>query len=114
MSDKERREHPRILVDEKVTFSTNHPINDGFTYNLSPNGLSLLSDVALPVDASICINIHLTKYDSENMLVDEVVTVEGKVVWVTEHPNQQAKMGIKFNRPNAELLKYYMKNSAEL
>ncbi|NIP39508.1 MAG: PilZ domain-containing protein [Candidatus Dadabacteria bacterium] len=114
MSREERIEHPRILIDKKATFSTDHPINNGFTYNLSPNGLSLLSDVQLPVNSGITINIHLTEYDSKNMLVDEVAKVEGKVVWVTENPNQQAKMGIKFNKPNAKLLKYYMKNSADL
>jgi hypothetical protein len=111
---KERRAYPRILIDEKVSFSTDHPINEGFTYNLSPDGVSLISDVALPVDSNIRINIHLKKYDGGNTQSDEIVTVEGKVIWVTEHPDIPAKMGIKFNEPNPELLRYYMKNAAEL
>lgn len=114
MSIKERRSHPRILIDQKVSFSTDSPINEGFTYNLSPNGVSLISDVALAVDSNIKINIHLKKYDNENAGTEEIVTVEGKVIWVTKHPDLTAKMGIKFDRPNPELLRYYMKNSAEL
>ena len=114
MSNEERREHPRILLDEKVKFSTDYPTNEGFTYNLSPNGLSLISDVALPVDSSVKINIHLKEYGPENTETDEVVTVEGKVVWVTKHPDMPAKMGIEFNRPNPQLLRLYMKNATDL
>jgi len=114
LSIKERRSHPRILIDEKVNFSTDYPTNEGFTYNLSPNGVSLISDTALPVGSNIKINIYFKRYDTNNAESEEVVTVEGKVVWVSGHSDLPAKMGIKFNKPNPELLRFYMKNEAEL
>ena len=114
MSTIERRAHRRILIDQKVSFSTDSPINEGFTYNLSPNGLSLISDVALPVDSRIKINIHLKEYSPENTETEEVITVEGKVVWVSKHPNLAAKMGVEFDTPNPQLLRLYMKNATDL
>lgn len=114
MTEEERRSHPRIHFDQKVSFSTDCPIHEGFTYNLSPNGVSLISDLALPDGANIKVNIHLTNYSLETDLSDEIVTVEGKVVWVTQKQKQTVKMGMEFIKPNATLLKYYMKNAAEL
>jgi len=114
LTKEERRAHPRVLLDQKVYFSTDRPINEGFTYNLSPNGLSLISDVVLPVNSNIKIDIHLKKYDHENTETEEIVTVEGKVVWVTKYPEQPAKMGIEFDSPNPELLRLYMKNATDL
>ena len=72
------------------------------------------TDSSPPQPANIKVNIHLTNYSLETDLSDEIVTVEGKVVWVTQKQKQTVKMGMEFIKPNATLLKYYMKNAAEL
>ena len=85
-------------MGEKVRFGIDDPIYNGISYDLSPNGMSIITDEVLPVKSNIIIKI-----DTES----EVVTVEGEVVWVSSIRDLPSKMGIKFNKPNERLIRLY-------
>ena len=66
-----------------------NPIHDGTSYDLSPKGMSIITDKVLPAKYNIIIKI-----DTEN---GGDVTVKGEVVWVSSIPDLPSKMGIKFS-----------------
>jgi len=87
-------------MGEKVRFGTDEPIHNGITYNFTHKGMSIITDEVIPVKSNIIIKIV-----TEN---GEVVTVEGKVIWVSSIPDlPPSMMGIKFNNPNEEFLRIY-------
>jgi len=88
LSIKERRSHPRFLKGITVKFGKDDPIHNGISYDLSPKGMSIITDKVLPTKSNIIIKI-----DTEN---GEAVTAEGKVVWVSSIPDLPSRMGIKF------------------
>jgi hypothetical protein len=99
MPIKERRSLSRILIGEKVKFGTDEPIHEGITHDYSANGISIISDNILPPNSKIVIKID-TK-------IGRIINVEGEVIWTKTHTNRGSIMGIKFNKPNAELLRIY-------
>ena len=88
LSIKERRSHPRFLKGITVKFGKDDPIHNGITYDVSPKGLSIITDKVLPDKSNTIINI-----DTEN---GGDVTVKGEVVWVSSIPDLPSRMGIKF------------------
>jgi len=88
LSTKERRTHPRLLKGITVKFGIDDPIHNGVSYDLSPKGMSIITDKVLP-DKSIII----IKMDTEN---GGDVTVEGEVIWGSSIPDLPSKMGIRF------------------
>ena len=99
MSIKERRSYPRILLGGNVKFGMDNPIHDGTSYIYSPKGMSIISDEVLPAKSNIIIKID-TK-------VEGIITVEGKVIWASTLSDARSIMGIKFNKPNEELIQIY-------
>ena len=99
MPIKERRALSRILIGEKVKFGTDEPIHEGITHDFSPNGISIITEDILPTNSSIVIKID-TK-------VGRIIIVEGEVIWVKTETDRGSIMGVKFNKPNAELLRIY-------
>ncbi len=85
-------------MGEKVKFGIDDPIHNGISYDLSPNGMSIIAEEVLPAKSDI-----LVKIDTEI----GVVTVEGEVIWVSAIPDLPSKMGIKFNKPNERLIRLY-------
>jgi len=71
-----------------VKFGINDPIHNGISYDLSPKGMSIITDEVLPDKSNLIIKID-TKNGGD-------VTVEGKVIWVSSIPDLPSKMGIKF------------------
>jgi len=88
VSIKERRSHPRILKGITVIFGIDGPIHNGISYDLSPKGISIITDKVLPDKSNIKIKI-----DTEN---GGDVTVKGEVIWVSYIPDLPSRMGIKF------------------
>jgi len=105
VSVKERRSHPRILKGVTVKFGMDNPIHDGTSYDLSPKGMSIITDKVLPAKSNIIINIYVKHSTTENNESWEDITVEGKVIWVLTPPGIFSKMGIKFNNLNEELFR---------
>ncbi len=99
MPRKERRSVPRILIGEKVKFGNDEPIHEGVTHDFTQNGISIISEDILPPDSDIVIRID-TK-------IGRIINVDGKVIWSKKNTNKGSIMGIKFNRPNSELLRIY-------
>ena len=99
MNFKERRAHQRIRLGDKVMFGINEPIYEGVSYDLSPNGISIISDVFLPENSKIIIDI-----DSE---IAGRITIEGQVVWVKRLRNLPSKMGIKISKDYPKLIEIY-------
>jgi hypothetical protein len=99
LSDKERRSHPRILKGVTVKFGIDDPIHNGISYDLSPKGMSIITDKVLPAKSNIIIEI-----DTEN---GGDVTVKGEVVWVSSIPDLPSRMGIRFKESNEELIRIY-------
>ena len=99
LSIKEKRSHPRILMDKKVKFGIDDPIHNGISYDFSHIGMSIITDENLPAKSNIIIKI--------DSVIGGVVTVEGEVIWVSSIPDLPSRMGIKFNNPNEELLWIY-------
>ncbi len=106
MPNKERRALSRILIGEKVKFGTDEPNHTGITHDFSPNGISIISEHALPANSNIVIRID-TK-------IGRIINVEGEVIWTKTHIEKGSIMGIQFNEPNAELHRIYqtMKSSS--
>ena len=88
MSVKERRSHPRILLGKNVKFGIDDPIHNGISYDISPKGMSIITDKVLPDKSNIIIKI-----DTEN---GGDVTVKGEVIWVSSIPDLPSRMGIKY------------------
>jgi hypothetical protein len=103
MSKKDRRAHPRILLGDKVKFGKSEPIFDGVSYDLSPNGISIISEDVLPVQSKIIITIYSD--------IAGTITVEGEVIWINSLMNLPSKMGIKFNKSYPRLIEVYRTKS---
>jgi len=88
LSIKERRSHPRLLKGITVIFGIDEPIHNGISHDLSPRGMSIITDKVLPDKSNI-----ILKIDTEN---EGDVTVEGQVIWVSSIPDLPSRMGIKF------------------
>ena len=99
MSEENRREHKRILLGDKVEFGVNDYIFNGKSYDLSPNGISIISENALPVGSKIMIKIHSD--------IAGTITVDGEVVWVNSLRNLPSKMGIKITKSYPKLIEVY-------
>ena len=82
-----------------MKFGIDDPIHNGISYDFSSNGMSIITDEALPVKSNIIIKI-VTE-------IGGVVTVEGEVIWVSSIPDLPSRMGIKFNKPNERLIRIY-------
>jgi len=99
LSIKQKRLYRRIYFTEKVKFGYDKPIYSGMSINLSPDGMNIISDKTLVPESNILIKMDAGVWG--------VVTVEGKVIWVSSIPDLPSRMGIKFNNPNEELIRIY-------
>ncbi len=103
MSIKEKRSKQRINIRVNLKFGQDNLEHEGVSRNLSPDGMSIVSDKALPPNSNIKIQIHQSNGHD--------ISVEGKVVWVSTPPGMNSMMGIKFINPNQELLNIYQSRS---
>jgi len=71
-----------------VKFGIDDPIHNGISYDISPKGMSIITDKVLPDKSNIIIKI-----DTEN---GGDVTVKGEVIWLSSIPDLPSRMGIKF------------------
>ena len=118
LSIKERRLYRRIHFAEKVKFGYDKPKYNGISTDLSPEGMSIISDKTLVPESNIIINIYVKKIIDINVKkikVDhteklEIITVEGEVIWGKHFPDAPSKMGIKFKESNKELVRIYAAN----
>jgi len=103
MPTKEKRAYPRIDIREKLKFGQDTPIHDGYSRNLSPDGMSIAAEKALPTNSNIKIMIDRATGDP--------IGIEGKVIWVSNPPGMHTLMGVKFTNSSEELLKIYKSRS---
>ena len=99
MSGKDRREHHRVHLGEKVEFGVKEYQYKGITYDLSPNGISIISEVSFPVGTRLNIKIYSEIAGS--------ISVEGEVVWVNTLRNLPSRMGIKLTKSYPKLIDIY-------
>ena len=99
MAEKDRREHHRVRLGDKVDFGTNDYLYRGVSYDLSQNGISIISEDVLPVGTIINIQIHSD--------IAGTITVEGEVVWVDTLRNLPSKMGIKLTKSYPKVIEIY-------
>ena len=59
----------------------------------------LFRTISCPPNSNIVIKID-TK-------IGRIINVEGQVIWAKTHTDRGSIMGIKFNKPNVELLRIY-------
>lgn len=88
-------------------FGEDKPDQIGKSQNLSPAGICIISDRALPTHSKIVISInvkHVFSDDNENW---ENITVYGKVVWVDTPPGIYSVMGVEFDQENEKLVRVY-------
>ena len=69
--------------------------------------MSIISDKALVPLSNLIIDIYVKKIKADNTEKREIITVEGEVIWGKHFPDAPSKMGIKFNNPNEELIRFY-------
>ena len=79
-----------------MKFGIDDPIHNGISYDLSPNGMSIIAEEVLPAKSNILIKIDIEI---------GVVTLEGEVVWVSSLPDLPSRMGIKFNNRSERRLR---------
>jgi len=103
MSTKEKRTYSRIDIKEKLKFGEDTPIHDGYSRNLSPDGMSRTAEKGLPPNSNITIKIDRATGDP--------IGVEGKIIWVSNPPGMHTLMGVKFTNSSEELLKLYKSRS---
>ncbi|NIP38602.1 MAG: PilZ domain-containing protein [Candidatus Dadabacteria bacterium] len=99
MATKEKRAYQRIDIKEKLKFGEDSPIHDGYSRNLSPDGMSIVSEYGLPANSSIKVRILRSSGDS--------IDLEGKVIWSSNPPGVNKLIGIKFTSSNEELISVY-------
>ena len=75
-----------------MKFGIDDPIHNGISYDISPKGMSIITDKVLPDKSNIIIKI-----DTEN---GGDVTVKGEDIWLSSIPDLPSRMGIKFKKPN--------------
>ena len=75
--------------------------------DLSPDGMNVISDKALVPLSNIIIDIYVKKIKADHTEKLEIIRVEGEVVWGKHFPAAPSKMGIRFNNPNEELIRFY-------
>lgn len=103
MSTKDKRAYPRIDIKEKLKFGLNEPNNDGYSRNLSPDGMSIVSEKSLPANSKIIIKILISSGDP--------IELEGIIIWVSNPPGANTLMGVKFTSSNDKLFKMYQSRS---
>lgn len=103
MSTKEKRAYLRIDIKEKLKFGEDTPIHDGYSRNLSPDGMTIAAEKGLPTNSNITIKIDRATGD--------LIGVEGKVIWVSNPPGMHTLMGVKFTNSSEELLMLYKSRS---
>jgi len=103
MSKKDKRVYPRIDIKEKLKFGEDTPIHDGYSRNLSPDGMSISAEKGLPTNSNITIKI--------NRATGDPIDVEGKVIWVSNPPGMHTLMGVKFTNSSEEVLRLYKSRS---
>ncbi len=99
MAVTEKRQYQRLDIKEKIKFGEDTPVHDGFTRNLSPDGMSIISEYGLDANSNIKVKILRSTGQSIDM--------EGKVIWSSNPPGVNKLIGIKFTSSNDDLLKVY-------
>jgi hypothetical protein len=103
-AETEKREAKRIKEETKVTITLLSkdlvPPGKTFSYNLTKNisskGLKIRANTFLPIDASLKIELSLTK-------PARLISVLGKVRWVkTLYAGESFEIGIEFADPSSE------------
>ena len=106
-SETEKREAKRIREENKVTINLLSkdlvPPGKTFSYNLTKNisskGLKIRANTFLPIDASLKIELSITK-------PARLISVLGKVRWIkTLYAGESFEMGIEFVNPSPEDIK---------
>jgi len=75
--------------------------------DISPDGMSIISDKALVPESNIIINIYVKKIKVDNTEKLEIITVKGEVVWAQDFQDDPSRMGIRFKESNEELIRIY-------
>ena len=75
--------------------------------DLSPDGMSIISDEALVSLSNIIMNIYVKKINVNYAEKLEIITVRGEVTWVKHLPDATSIMGIRFKEFNEELARIY-------
>jgi len=75
--------------------------------DISPDGMSIISDKALVPESNIIINIYVKKIKVDNTEKLEIITVKGEVVWAQDFQDAPSRMGIRFKESNEKLVRIY-------
>jgi len=81
LSIKENRLYKRIYFTEKIKFGYDKPVYNGMSTDLSPDGMSIISDEALVSLSNIIMNIYVKKINVNYAEKLEIITVRGEVIW---------------------------------
>ncbi len=106
-SIKEKRLYSRTHFTEKVKFGYDKPKYNGISVDISPDGMSIISDKPFAAGFNLIINIYVKKIKVDDTEKFDIITVEGEVVWVKHSPDALSRMGIRFKESNEELVRIY-------
>ncbi len=94
----ERRHTIRVSFRKRIRF---RPLNSefwgwGYTSNLSRKGIRIEAFNVLPPCSKVLIHIHMGRHILENGIMEEILRLEGVVVWVSLPSfGTFSRMGIK-------------------
>ena len=91
-----RRVSRRVPFRKRVRYGLTNLDFLGYTSNISENGIRIESHKIFPPRAKMLIHIYMGEIGLEEGAMEEIVTLEGMVVWVTPTlPGVLPRMGIK-------------------
>jgi len=104
---KENRLYKRIEIREKIQFGYHKPNFYGISCDITPSGMSIMSDISLSHGEHIVVSIFLLVVDAKNSENIKTIDVEARVIWVKDMSDGYSMSGIQFNETNEKLVRLY-------
>lgn len=104
---KEKRLYNRVDINEKVKYGYDKPVHYGISRDITPDGMSIMTDKVLVPRSNILVNIYVVMKDNNKDEEIKVIEVSGEVIWVKDLSEGLCTAGIKFKQTNEELVRFY-------
>ncbi|NIX14828.1 MAG: hypothetical protein GWN11_02840 [Candidatus Dadabacteria bacterium] len=103
----EQRLYNRVEIKEKIQFGYFRPEYYGISRDITPDGMSIMTDKSLIAESNIVVNIYVVDHSKDDDDNINIIEVEGDIMWVKDISDDISHAGVKFKQPNEELIRYY-------
>ncbi len=79
----------------------------GISRDITPDGMSIMTDKVLVPRSNIVVNIYVVAQNNQKEEEIKVIEVCGEVIWAKDLSEGLCTAGIKFNKTNEQLVRFY-------